>query len=234
MAEIDSAQYTRGGYTAPSLLVPEMRRDASLRALETLHARLQGLDMSGALVYDFDQVHASALPHLAEQFGVLGDAGWGFIGSGPEAEAKQRALLKAAIALHRLKGTRYAVERALALLGVSARITEWWQQAPPGLPYTFGVDIFLREAVAGQPVLNAQRMASVLRVVNFWKNARSALRARVGVGLSSRTRTATVLRPAALLRADMRPSTRHTATPAMRVSRALRCAQRVSVLMLPR
>jgi Phage tail protein (Tail_P2_I) len=64
------------------------------------------------MVYDFDRAETSALPHLAEQFNVLGDLGWELA----DTEDKKRDYLKEAIALKRLKGTPFAIREIFRLL----------------------------------------------------------------------------------------------------------------------
>jgi P2-related tail formation protein len=94
-----------------------------MRALETLGARVSGFDLGPVLLYDFDHVDQSVLIYLAEQFNMLGDAGWDMA----DTEAKRRALLKESVALHRLKGTPWAIKRVLALLGFgTAVLVEGW------------------------------------------------------------------------------------------------------------
>lgn len=156
-------------FIEPSLLPPPLRRDLSMRALETVAARLSLLDLTPLVLYDVDNVPASLLPHLAEQFNVLGDAGWDVA----DTDDERRELIKEAIALHRLKGTRYAVQRALDLMGVAALITEWWQRDPKGAPHTFSIAVSLKDAPAGSGAIDAQRIEEVQSAVRFWKPARS-------------------------------------------------------------
>ncbi|MCW5223534.1 phage tail protein I [Verminephrobacter aporrectodeae subsp. tuberculatae] len=215
------------------LLAPPLAGDARFRALGQLAARISDINLSSLLVYLVDTVHVSALSHLAEQFNVLGDAGWDFAGFGPATEAKKRALLKEAVALHRIKGTRYAVQRALDLMHMTARITEWWEQTPQGAPHTFLIDLLLTEAPAGQPVLSPERTDAVLRLVRFWKPVRSHFRARVGVGLATTTRSVAVLRPAAVIRADARDKTAHCARTSTASAVIARPAQPVHVSAHP-
>ena len=221
----------------PSLLVPALRGDLSMRALESLSARVAGIDLAPVVVYDFESVPASALTALGEQFNLLGDAGWDFSGFCTSAEDKKRALLKEAVALHRLKGTRYAVQRALDLMSVTSRITEWWEpqpnNGPQGMPHTFLVDLLLTDAPEGQPVLTPERADAVLRMVRFWKPARSQFRARVGLGLSTATRSAMVMRPAATTHADIKPKTTHTAVASPRTALVARVAQAMHVSARP-
>lgn len=175
-------------FVEPSLLVPALRNDLNMRALETLAARLSGLNLAPSVLYDFDHVEASALIHLAEQFNVLGDAGWDMANT----EAKKRALLKEAVALHRIKGTPYAVKRSLELLGVNATVTEWFQTTPKGQPYTFILDAQVTDQPAGAPAIDAARTDQIKRVVSFWKPASRHFTLRVGLGMTTSLRMASV------------------------------------------
>lgn len=207
---------------APTLLPPPLRQDLSLRSLETLSARTAALDLSALVLYDYQHVPAQALRTLAEQLNLLGDAGWDFAGFCTAPEARQRALLKEAVALHRLKGTRYALQRALDLMGLKSRLTEWWQTEPPAQPHTFVVDLLLTDSDSGP--LSPERADALLRLVHFWKPARSRFRARVAVELARHERMAGVLRPAATLRADLRVHSRHQARLQPRSAAVLRPA----------
>lgn len=99
-------------FVKPSLLPPPLRRDLNFRAQEALNATTSKLPLRPIVVYDFGHVEASALPHLAEQFNVLGDLGWELA----DTEAKKREYLKEAIALKRLKGTPHAIREIFRLL----------------------------------------------------------------------------------------------------------------------
>lgn len=156
-------------FVSPSLLPPPLARDLNCRAVETLAARVSALDLTPLVVYDFDTVPASALPSLAEQFRMLGDAGWNLATT----EAQQRALLKEAGALHRIRGTPYAVSRVLAILDVNATTVEWFQDTPPSAPYTFAINADTTDQPDGAPALDLARFGQIARVVNYWKNARS-------------------------------------------------------------
>jgi phage tail P2-like protein len=174
----------------PSLLPPPLRRDLNMRALETVIARLSAIDLTPLVIADVDNVPASLLPHLAEQLNVLGDAGWDMATT----EAAQRTLIKEAIALHKLKGTRYAVERALDILGVVALIIEWWQREPQGTPHTFSVSVSLKDQPVDAAAIDAARIEQIRRAVTFWKPVRSHFTMTVGYdkGAELKTRIAAV------------------------------------------
>src|SRR3984957_8009279 len=129
----------------PELSAAPSINDTRTQALLGLIARLAALDLTTLLVYRIDSVVADALPFLAWQFDILSPL-WQLIAPvalGVDAltnidllidvdnliesgglvtelaltEAAQRELLKNAIALHRFRGTPWAVKQALASLG---------------------------------------------------------------------------------------------------------------------
>lgn len=94
-------------------LIPDGIRDASTEALNELIDRLGTIDLTPLLIYLIDNVTATALPHLAEQFHVTGLEGWELA----ETEEEKRSLIKRAIELHRYKGTPWAVKEAIKAVG---------------------------------------------------------------------------------------------------------------------
>ncbi|TQF71803.1 phage tail protein I [Pseudoalteromonas luteoviolacea] len=81
---------------------------------------------------DVENVPSEFLPFLAWQFRVeVWDAQWSI--------DVKRNVVKAALAVHRTKGTVHAVELALAAIGVKAEIVEWWQAEPQQEPGTFDI-----------------------------------------------------------------------------------------------
>jgi phage tail P2-like protein len=96
-----------------SLLPPPLLGDARFQALDQIASRLNEIDLSPLLVYLIDNVHASALPVLAEQFALMGEDGWSLA----ESDDARRALIKRAIELHRYKGTPWAVREVIRRLG---------------------------------------------------------------------------------------------------------------------
>lgn len=182
---------SRDDFAQPSVLVPALQRDLSQRAIETLHARVEEIDVSAIIVADYDNVPASVLPALAEETGLLGDAGWDYAGFGPSPEAKKRQLLKQAVPLQAKRGTRGAVEQALTALNVSSNITEWWQDKPKSQPYTFRIDLLLSEmSENGQPVMSKERFNVLIKTVEYWKNVRSVFTVRMGVQCANQLRAA--------------------------------------------
>ncbi len=94
-------------------LLPPSIQDERFKAFLEILDRQGQLPLSRLAIYVVDQVEASALPHLGEQLNVMGLKGWILC----DTEAQKRALIKAAIELHRRAGTPHAIKRSLAAVG---------------------------------------------------------------------------------------------------------------------
>lgn len=81
-------------------------------------------------------------------------------------EAQKRRMVAQSLDLHRIKGTRRAVDLAIAGFGLDVKITEWFEADPPMPAGTFRLDIFSRD----RPV-SEQLGAELLRAVNNAKRA---------------------------------------------------------------
>jgi phage tail P2-like protein len=121
-------------------------------------------------------------------------------------EARQRAVVAAAFDFHATKGTRHAVEQALALIGVEADITEWWE-AEPTLPQgTF--QLAAQVPAVGGPLL-ADDIRDAVALVNrakrasqhmsFWlqTHAEQQIGLAGGIGSGARKSAAVQIRAAA-------------------------------------
>jgi len=86
---------------AEALIQPSLAQDANLVALARLPERITYLDVSPVVTHDIDRVPASALPHLADQFHMRHTVAW----RRATTDAERRALVKAGIVRHRIKGT---------------------------------------------------------------------------------------------------------------------------------
>ncbi|MGC6751651.1 phage tail protein I, partial [Escherichia coli] len=94
---------------------PPLASDERFSILANIAAeRFAQLDLTALMVYLIDQVDASALPALAEQFHVQGLEGWLLTTD----EREKRELIKQAIELHKYKGTIWAVRRVLEILSL--------------------------------------------------------------------------------------------------------------------
>ncbi|AMX39032.1 TPA: phage tail protein I [Escherichia coli] len=98
--------------TEPLQLPPPLEGDISLRTLGRLAGRLDNIDLSVLMVFLVDIVDSSALPWLGEQFSLSGD-GWELA----ESDGVRRMLIKAAIELHRYKGTPWSIREVIRRFG---------------------------------------------------------------------------------------------------------------------
>jgi len=60
-------------------------------------------------------------------------------------ETQKRRTVAQSLDLHRVKGTRRAVDKAVAGFGLDVKITEWFEADPPLPAGTFRIDIFSRD-----------------------------------------------------------------------------------------
>ena len=81
---------------------------------------------------------------------------------------EKRNLVKNAIELHRYKGTKYALQRALEAVGVSGEIKEWFEYG--GEPYRFKVDLGIQDRE-----ITVELRDKLIQLVSEYKNERSWL-----------------------------------------------------------
>jgi P2-related tail formation protein len=190
----------------PELSAAPSINDSRTQALLVLISRLAALDLTTLLVYRIDSVVADALPFLAWQFDILSPL-WQLIApvaSGVDAltnidllidvdnliesaglvtelaltEAAQRELLKNAIALHRFRGTPWAIKQALASLGWTTVSLLEGQTSWGGVAYPsnqgWAVFRVMIDLASGQGVSNGAASTAVA-AVNFFKPVRAWL-----------------------------------------------------------
>lgn len=145
-------------------LIPNGILDESTQALNECIEQAFSFDISPLLVNLIDNVDASTLPHLAEQFHITGNEGWLLAST----EEKKRNLIKASIELHKYKGTKYAIKKVLEMLNLDGDVEEWFQY--DGEPYHFKVNIDLLNREMNQET--KQRLNAL---INEFKNTRSWL-----------------------------------------------------------
>lgn len=83
-------------------------------------------------------------------------------------DAAKRQSIADSIAIHKRKGTVWAVKRAIGVTGYRATLTEAWQTEPPGVPHTFRVDVEI-----GDRGLDDAALASIERRIDAAKPERS-------------------------------------------------------------
>lgn len=97
-------------------------------------------------------------------------------------ETVKRRVVASSLDVHRIKGTRPAVERALSALGVTVELTEWFEADPPQPPGTFNMVAWANENITPEQsgVLNQTLYDQLVEAVNNAKNTRSHFTFQVG------------------------------------------------------
>lgn len=133
------------------------------RALATLGQRLTDLPLPIRSTWSPADCPAQVLPWLAWAFGVEDwDTSW--------TEDQQRAAVAASLAVHRIKGTVGAVNRAVGALGLQCQVVEWFSQQPMGAPYTYSLVLTVT-----QQGYTLEQLNRLLSVINRAKSLRSHL-----------------------------------------------------------
>ncbi len=144
-------------------------------ALAATTSRIDTIPVPVRNLWNPDLLHVDFLPFLAWALSVdAWDSNW--------SEARKRDVIKAAIAVHRVKGTPAALKAALNALGLGVQVKEWFEYG--GKPYHFRLDVELSdtglsrkevetiEAVA----LAVKNERSKLEVLKFWLSSRGRIR----------------------------------------------------------
>lgn len=122
-------------------------------------------------VWNPDTCPPRFLPWLAWSVSVdEWDASW--------SEAKKRAVIRQSVAVHRVKGTKGAVRRALEAMGFGPEITEWFENN--GEVHTFDIDAFADDVIDLGFQIGPELYAAVARQIDHVKPARSHFDLRIG------------------------------------------------------
>lgn len=142
----------------------ELINDLSSNTFKELFKRFQGFDLDVLKIYFIDSVVSSALPHLAQQFHIMGNEGW----QQARNEKDKRELIKKAIELHRYRGTKYSLEKVLAVLETEVEIKEWFEYQ--GTPHCFMATIDL-----SKKGIDFEFVSKLEALIDEFKNVRSHL-----------------------------------------------------------
>lgn len=93
-------------------------------------------------------------------------------------EARKREAVRQSVAIHRLKGTKGAVRRALEVLGFGPEISEWFNNG--GAPHTFAVDAYADDIFEAGYSIGPELYEIVARQINHVKPARSHFDLKIG------------------------------------------------------
>lgn len=131
------------------------------RALAQATARVGDVPVVIGDLYNPATCPAPLLPWLAWAESVdEWDSNW--------TETQKRQVIAASRAVHEKKGTIGALRLAIEALGSNIAVEEWFEQIPPGDPYTFRVTLII-----DQEATNAAAIERIERVVLSAKNLRS-------------------------------------------------------------
>ncbi|WP_186078676.1 phage tail protein I [Burkholderia gladioli] len=136
-----------------------------MRALAGAGAPSGDVPVPIANLMDPDTIPIDLLPWLAWHLGVVT---W----KNEWPEQVRRARVKAAISIARKAGTAAAVKEVVASFGANIVIREWFEQDPPGPPYTFDITMTVA-AREGQPP-TAEYISDILAEVDRAKPVRAA------------------------------------------------------------
>jgi len=147
------------------LFPPNLREDKNIQAfaeiLDKVFSSLTEEELQKLFIYAIDSQPEEVLDWLAWQFHVEGyDLA--------KTVEEKRNLVKNAIELHRYKGTRYAVEKALSTLNLGGKVKEWFEYG--GKPYRFKVDLGIKNKE-----ITPELHQKLLELINKYKNERSWL-----------------------------------------------------------
>lgn len=120
------------------LLTPiASRLQRDLEAVDT--AALSAIDLPLRQLWDVETCPINLLPYLAFALSVdVWDPTW--------SEETKRQVVRESMLVHWRKGTRGAVEDAMASISAPIIIEEWWEQSPMGVPGTMKINIDLDQS----------------------------------------------------------------------------------------
>lgn len=102
-------------------------------------------------------------------------------------EETKRTVVAASPYVHRVKGTRAAVESALSAIGIKAKIVEWWQETPPARRGTFSITVYVNHHIyADDPVfLNEKIQRDAIKFVKAAKPKSRVFNFIIGANFSA-------------------------------------------------
>lgn len=149
------------------------------RDLDIAIARIEDINIPIGELWDPWNCPLDALPFLAWALSVdQWRSDW--------SETVKRQVVAGSLDVHRIKGTRPAVERALADLGVTVDLVEWFQAQPLAAPYTFDITAWVNQNITpGAPsILGPELYEQLFAAVVNAKNTRSGFTLKIGAGFS--------------------------------------------------
>ena len=160
-----------------------------LKDLESVTAKSLDLKTLNRFVNNPDEAPENILPWIGWSLSIdTWDDNWSL-------EVK-RKMIRNSLILHKIKGTKGAVKRALEILGVKVKITEWWEVNPKLTPHTFQLTAYLNDNLDKNKniIITQDTQKKLVNLINNVKPLRSHLDFKLGVNFESRLFCKTNLR----------------------------------------
>jgi len=158
------------------------------RALALATARVGSVPVPVGELWDPATCPADLLPWLSYALHVdTWDNGW--------TEAQKRAIIANSYQTHRVKGSVGAVRRMANSFGTTIVIRDWFQQDPPGDPYTF-------TATFSVPDCPPEQKATIIAAIESVKPVRSVMYSDVVDNVTGSLGVFPIVRVATFIRFD--------------------------------
>lgn len=151
-----------------------------LKDLERAGDKILDLKTANRLVFNPDLAPENILPWIGWALSI--DA-W----SDDWSLETKRKMIRNSLILHKIKGTKGAVKKALEIIGISAQITEWWEVEPKLTPHTFGLVAYLNDNLAydSKIIITQDTQKKLINLINNVKPLRSHLDFKLGMKFGS-------------------------------------------------
>lgn len=153
---------------------------ALLRDLEKASEKSLDLKTLNRFVNNPDQIYDNLLPWLGWSLSIDSwDDNWSL--------DIKRKMIRNSILLHKTKGTRGSIKRALEILGLTVKIVEWWEINPQLEPHTFQLTAYLNDNITQDKtiIITKDTQKKLINLINSVKPLRSHLNFRLGVSFES-------------------------------------------------
>ena len=164
----------------PSLLptnLSDLERD-----LDSAIARIEDVNIPTSTLWDPYNCPIETLPFLAWALSVdQWHSNW--------SDDVKRQVVAGSLDVHRIKGTRPALEKALADLGVTVDLVEWFEAIPQAAPYTFDLIAWVNKNITpdSPSMLGPDLYNQLFTAVVNAKNTRSGFTFKVAAQFGPNT-----------------------------------------------
>lgn len=151
-----------------------------LKDLESTSLKAIDLETLNRHVINPDLASVAILPWMAWGFSIdAWDDNW--------SEEIKRGMIRNTISLHRIKGSRKAVQKALEIIGIFAQIIEWWETNPRMKVHTFHVIAYLNDNLdkSSKIIIDLNTQKRLIELIKNVKPARSHFNLKLGVRFKS-------------------------------------------------